>query len=516
MKKVVKVSIGNLAFTVEEDGFLLIKGYLDEIQTHYESNENGIEIVEGIEERMAELFLEKCGASSVVTTSIIKEVISILGRPQAIDEEQGDIRSTSTGSSYRRVPKKLYRNSDNKVLGGVCSGLAAYSSLDVTLVRILFVILWIGFSFFGMFHIGFGSFMVAAYLIMWVVIPEARTVEQRCAMFGEPMDLSYINQKVENGIYRAGRGINRAARESRNGLNRLGRVLAIVVSGLLILISISGIATLSFLFLGIEVFKGVIPIELIDYVYLGVQNAIYLKIVFLSFLLLPLLGMLYVGIQLLFGFKTTRIRPGLIIFLLWIVSLLAMIFFSVKSTRPYWNEAKNTGEVTLNQEIDTIYVRFVANSPMPPERVVLNAGYSNFFTCWIDNESNIVVFPDFKIVRQSPKEERTLKYRTYAHAYSYSSALIKAQNVVPSIQIEDSVITILPLYYSKKDKWDGTYQKISINVPENVVIIVKEPFEHNFDKIVNKEWLFGGSSRYYNRHFNNWERRLERKFDRFD
>jgi len=511
MKKVVKVSIGSLAFTVEEDGFLLIKGYLNEIEDHYESNENGREIVEGIEERMAELFLEKCPAGSVVTTSVINEVIAILGRPSAIDEEQGDVRSTSSGARYTRVPKKLYRNSDNKILGGVCSGLAAYSSLDVSLVRILFVILLIGFSFFGMIHIGGGSFMVIAYLVMWIVIPEARTVEQRCAMFGEPMDFSYINQKMGREIKKAGRGIKRAAHENSGLLSSFGRVLSIIVSVLLIIIAVSGIATLSFLLLGVEIFKGVIPIELIDYIYLGVQNPIYLKIAILSFLMLPLLGMLYGGIQLLFGFKTSRVKPGLIIFLLWIVSLLAMIFFSIKSTRPYWNEAKSTGEIVLNQEIDTIYVRFVAKNSMPQERVIINADYSDFFVSWLDNDKNIVAFPELRIVRQSPKDQRTLKYKTYALAYSYSDALMKAKKAVPAIQIEDSVITISPLYYSKIDKWDGISQAVTLYIPENVVIMVKEPIEHNFDKVFQKDWIFGRHS-----HYNNWERRLERKFDNFD
>lgn len=522
MKKVVKVSIGNLAFTVEEDGFLLIKGYLKEIQDHYESNENGREIVEGIEERMAELFLEKCPANSVVTSSVIKDVIAILGRPEAIDEEQGDIRSTPSGSSYARVPKKLFRNTDNKILGGVCSGLGAYSSLDVSLVRIIFVVLLIGFSFFGMFRIGGFSFMLVAYIIMWIVIPEARTVEQRCAMFGEPMDFSHIHQKMERNMRKAGRGIQRAANENSEIVSGFGRLLAVIISVILIIIAVSGIATFSFLLLGIEVFKGVIPIDLIDYVYLGVQNPIYLKIAICSFFMLPFLGMLYGGIQLLFGFKTSRIRPGLIILLLWIVSLLAMIFFSVKSTRPYWNQAKNSGEIALNQEVDTIYVRFVANKTMPKERVVLYGGYSDFFICWMDNDKNndknneLVIFPDLRIVRQSPKEERTLSYRTYAHAHNYSDALLKAEREVPSIQIEDSVITISPAYYNKENKWSGVLQKISLNVPEKVVIIVKEPIEHNFDKITTKDWMMSNyNNKYYNRRFNNWERRFEKRFDRF-
>ncbi|MDZ4059259.1 MAG: PspC domain-containing protein, partial [Bacteroidales bacterium] len=159
MKKVVKVSIGNLAFTVEEEGFLLIKGYLDELHDYYDSNVNGDEIIEGIEERMAELFTEKSGFGSVVTTDVIRDVITILGRPDVIVEEQSEYRSDSSGGTRRAVPKRLYRNPENKVLGGVCSGLAAYTSMDVSLIRILCVILFVGFSFLGFLQVGSGSFM---------------------------------------------------------------------------------------------------------------------------------------------------------------------------------------------------------------------------------------------------------------------------------------------------------------------------------------------------------------------
>ena len=128
MKKVIKVSIGNLAFTIEEDGFLLIKGYLDELQDHYSSNESGKEIVEGIEERMAELFVEKSGANSVVSVAVINDVISILGRPSAIDDQESDVRSASPGVNYNKPVKRLFRNPDNRILGGVCSGLAIHLS----------------------------------------------------------------------------------------------------------------------------------------------------------------------------------------------------------------------------------------------------------------------------------------------------------------------------------------------------------------------------------------------------
>ncbi|MDD4292996.1 MAG: PspC family transcriptional regulator, partial [Bacteroidales bacterium] len=81
MKKVVKVSIGNIAFTIEEDGYLVLKGYLEELNDHYRAKQNGNEIIEGIEERMSELFIEKAGKDAMVTLPVVKEVIGILGRP---------------------------------------------------------------------------------------------------------------------------------------------------------------------------------------------------------------------------------------------------------------------------------------------------------------------------------------------------------------------------------------------------------------------------------------------------
>ncbi|MFA7136422.1 MAG: chitobiase/beta-hexosaminidase C-terminal domain-containing protein, partial [Bacteroidales bacterium] len=322
------------------------------------------------------------------------------------------------------------------------------------------------------------------------------------------MDLSYINQKIGKG----------ATNQSSGALKGLGRLLSIVFSVLLIIISVSGLATLSFSLFGLEVFKGVIPINMLDYLYLGVENGLFLKIAIISFLTLPFLGMLYGGIQLLFRFKTTRVRPGLIILLLWIISLFAVIFYTVKSTRPYWDSAEYSGQITLNQEVDTIYVRFISKTPMPEERVLLSADYSDFFVSWMDNNRELVVFPNLRIVRQSPKAERVLKYRTYAHANSYSSALVKAQRAVPSIQIKDSVITISPKYYNRQQKWDGLSQEISLNIPESVIIIVEEPLQHSFNKVIRKEGIFRFHKweRNFERKFDNWEHRFERKLDRFE
>ena len=121
MKHVIKVSIGNIAFTLEEDAHKMLSDYLNDLNAHYKNNINGKEIVDGIEERISELFLEKAGKDTIIEVYMVREVIDILGRPEVIDEESGE--SAKNQGQYNR---KLYRDTSNVVVGGVCSGLGAY------------------------------------------------------------------------------------------------------------------------------------------------------------------------------------------------------------------------------------------------------------------------------------------------------------------------------------------------------------------------------------------------------
>lgn len=208
MKKVVKVSIGSLAFTLEEDAFNTLNFYLNDLKSHYNSKPNGSEIIEGIEERIADLFMEKNGKDNVVPISIVNEVIAILGKPDDFDEEEStQTNNERTTTTPLPAPKKLFRDTDNKVLGGVCSGLGVYFNIDRVLVRIIFLVLLIGFSLLDI-HFGGTSAMVLIYIGMWILVPEAKTIEQKCAMHGETPDINNIKRRVEDYGSNYGRGNN--------------------------------------------------------------------------------------------------------------------------------------------------------------------------------------------------------------------------------------------------------------------------------------------------------------------
>ena len=128
MTEVEKVSIGGYAFTLEVEAYAIVKQYLEELDAHYSQLEGGSEVMEGIEERMAELLYEKCADNGVASVAEVEDIIATLGKPSAIESEsdpEPKKAEAPAGLGRKETKKRLYRDPTGKILGGVCSGLAA-------------------------------------------------------------------------------------------------------------------------------------------------------------------------------------------------------------------------------------------------------------------------------------------------------------------------------------------------------------------------------------------------------
>lgn len=329
MTEVEKVSIGGYAFTLEKEAYAVVKQYLDELDAHYAQVEGGSEVMEGIEERMAELLYEKCGDDGVASVAQVQEIIGILGKPSAIeaDDEPQPKRADAEAARTERPKekKRLFRDPTNKMLGGVCSGLAAYFKCDVVLIRIIFIGLCVLTGVVGC-QVGHGDHyfgvnisVLVLYAILWIAMPEARTVQQRWQM----------------GISNPPAGAASAGPASQPLGSGLGRVLRIVIGCLLLLIAVSGLTFGLAAMFGHSLFgwnfmwdsEGVFPGSWKDAValhapgMLPMVSSVFYQIAVLLSCFLPFVGMLYAGIMLIFDLKTPSWRPGLVIFIMWIIAL---------------------------------------------------------------------------------------------------------------------------------------------------------------------------------------------------
>ena len=242
MQKVVKVSIANIAFTLEQDAHELMRDYLERLQIHYESSPNCGEILSEIESRIAELLSERGYRDKVVPPETVQEIIDILGRPEDFDSE-------AESGDQPRNRKRVFRDPDNKILGGVCGGLGAYFSVDPLIFRIAFAV-WVFFFFwlevFADWGWGMSVLGMFAYVILWISMPEARTVEQRYNMKGGSVSLKNIQKTVEKEAKDVSRKVSRGVKEgvrSTGGFwKALGRCFGIIFGALFFLIGMAGCA----------------------------------------------------------------------------------------------------------------------------------------------------------------------------------------------------------------------------------------------------------------------------------
>lgn len=188
MNKVFNVNLGGYPFTIDEDAFSHLNKYLQTIDRHFQQSEGYEEIVGDIEARIAELFQESLNGRSIVTLKDVKEAIEIMGTPEEFGADPiQEAETVGHNKSDYKTGKRFFRNPDNQLIGGVCSGLAAYFGIqDPIWVRIAFCLIAL--------TAGFG---IPMYIILWIIVPEAESASDRLAMQGKPINVSNIGKIVE-------------------------------------------------------------------------------------------------------------------------------------------------------------------------------------------------------------------------------------------------------------------------------------------------------------------------------
>jgi len=206
MKQTRTVNIAGINFYLDEDAFQVLDNYLKELRKHFKDQEGAAEIISDIENRMAELLQQKLKTpQTVITVEDVNKVIAILGKPGDFDQENPE---ENTHNSKKRSTKRLYRNMDDRLLGGVCSGLGAYVNLDPVIVRVIFVIATLS------------GISILIYLIMWIVIPPALTTAEKLEMQGDPVNIDNIEKTIRKEMAHLKDKLNDLSDKARNTFKR--------------------------------------------------------------------------------------------------------------------------------------------------------------------------------------------------------------------------------------------------------------------------------------------------------
>ncbi len=493
MNKTVNINLANSLFHIDDTAYDKLRRYLESIKRSFSGTAGSDEIIADIEARIAELFLEKMeNERQVITQKEVDEVIAVMGQPEdyMIDEdifEDEPKASQRTTSQSSRV-KKLYRDMEQKYIGGVCAGLEYYLGFDALWIRILFVVL-------AIFGSGFG---LIAYIILWILVPEANSTAQKLDMTGKPVNISNIERKVKEGFDDVADKVksvdyekvgNQVKSGSKTFFDTIGdifmflfKVFGKFIGILLILI---GAATL------IALFVGLFTVGVIDVVHFpgvdlyDIVNTTGVPVWVVSLLTffavgIPFFFLLYLGLKILVNnLKSIGNIAKFSLLGLWLVCLGILIALGIRQAAAH----AFTGTTTINKEFYVADTENVLTLKMrSTEDIDLSQRYSFNNVKMVYNEGGAALLYSQDVrfdIKKSKDSLIAIKIRKDADGSSFESAKETATAINYGYTVDGNEI-ILDDYLTTetKNKMRDQEVRIAVYIPEGMSI----RFDENVDR----------------------------------
>lgn len=392
MNKTVTINISGIIFHIEEAAFDKLSKYLSTIKGYFSNADGGSEIMSDIEARIAEMLQSKTSAiKQVVLMSDVDYVMDSMGKPEvfAADAQENNSNATDYNTDSTEgnesIKKRLYRDGDSKVLGGVCSGIGHYFGFDPVWLRIALALM--------LFFAGTG---VLLYIILWIAIPEAKTTAEKLAMKGEKADINNITKAVKEEAEHLKKRMEKYGAEFKNMatnnrdmprntiekivdfigdvLVNIGRVLLKILGVLLVIIGVIFFLGLSSSVLGLSFMtNNTNGGEWVDLLLLDGKD-FYLGIFGIAlFVGVPIIMMIYAGIKILFKIKYSNRWVNLSAGIIWLVGFLMLLFVGIKTGSDFNKTAKVRESFNVAQK-DTLYLQ---RHETPINSIELNSSDDN-------------------------------------------------------------------------------------------------------------------------------------------
>lgn len=495
MKRTLTINISGSVFHIDEDAYDKLQSYLQNINRHFGGDPEGKEIVMDIEARIAELFSERLkGGNEVVTIKYVDEIIDIMGRPEDfldIDEDVPD-----TGRKTSRKGKRLFRDPDNRVIGGVCSGLAAYMNIDPIIIRLIFVVLF------------FFSAGILIYLLLWIVVPKAKNSAQRLEMRGEDVNIENIKKTIKDEYQDVKESYHRfrsseSYAKGRRRVDELWIVLlgvlrivlkvlivvigiAFIVAGIIAIISLLGSLFIShelwdFDFFG-RVHSGDFPAMLKFYADTDALTWFWVSVGIVAGI--PLLALIYLGSKLVFKYKSNNALIGLSALAIWIVAIIMLVGSSVGQLKGFKRSATNTKRDVIEAPGDTLYLKLGEDDYGYRNRNRIN----DMYVVTQNGKDFLLGKPEFDIEKSST-DEFVLVTRSYSKGKSSEAAWENASEVIYNFALKDSSLILDPWFQiPESSKWRDQDVNLILKVPENKTVYIEEGMQriiHNIENTTN-------------------------------
>lgn len=511
MKKTFTINISGSIFHIDEDAYEKLQRYLHMLNRHFGQAVEGQEILQDIEARISELFIEKTANKvEVITDLMVDEVIARMGKPEDFlepgEETTSEKTTTETAApEEQKIRRRLYRDGDSRVLGGVCSGMGAYFNIDPVILRIIFVLV-----------LFMGGASILVYIILWIVVPKAKTTAQRLEMRGKEATVSNIAQSFKEEVNEVGENYNKFMNaKNEKGVSRIDSFGDVVSSGFRVVLRviillfgaaliIGGIASLigfvTSMAVGHSIMRGGpwsfgwdSDINMSTMLEHFVSPGAYtISLIALSLLIgIPILLILFVGTKLLFRYKTNNKLIGLGTFGLWLAALIVLIVVAVNQVG---NFGKQTSQ-TVTQKVDcttckTLYLE--TSDDLFETMIDDHVSLDRMKIAMVNGKEKLLGHPRFTIEKSSTGEYLLL-IKKRARGSSTEDAQQNVEHIEYNFSQKDSTLKFDPYYFLKENsKWRNQEVSMILKVPEGKSVYLGKKMEDIIYDIENTENMWDG------------------------
>ncbi len=502
MKKTFTINISGTVFHIEEDAYDVLQKYLVNLKNHFGTSEEGKEILADIEARIAEIFIEKStNVQKVVSIDMVNDAIEIMGTPEEFEEAEVENEEGYQPTEESKRKRRLYRDPDHRVIGGVCGGLGAYFNMDPVILRIIFVVL--------LFVTSGAAFL--AYIIMWIAVPKAKNTAQRLEMRGQEATVKNIEKSIkeevsdmkesykkfkESDTYSKGKkGVETAGDVTYNVFKVILRVAVIVIGVLLIISGFLGLlGFISSMVIGHSFVQGwpmiwspdvQVPGFLNHFVSPGTVTFGMIAIGILAGI--PLLAMLFIGTKLVFRYKTNNTAIGLTMVGVWLIALVALIAVSVGQLGNYKNQSSVTETKTIScDSCQTLILKL--GEDKYADYAKMDFEIDNIKVAVVDGEEVILGHANLDI-EKSGSDEFAILVKKASRGKTREDAKQTSENIIYRFDLKDSTVVFDPYFIlSKDDKYRGQEVDITVKVPEGKAVYLSGDMVkiiHDIDNVSN-------------------------------
>ncbi|GAA4269969.1 PspC domain-containing protein [Hyunsoonleella aestuarii] len=503
MNKTVNINLAGIFFHIDEDAYLKLQRYLEAIKRSFTDSQGRSEIIADIEARIAELFNERVeNDKQVIRIKEVDEVISIMGQPEdyLVDDEIFEDEPKTSYKAKSSPSRKLFRDTDNSYIGGVSSGLAHYFGIDTIWVRLAWILL--------IFGAGTG---ILLYILLWVLVPEAKTTAEKIMMTGEPVNISNIEKKIRDGFdsvtdvaKNVGDSVGAAAKNvsdsvsnaaknvdlkkpansikssSKTFFDTLGdvimfffKVFAKFIGVLLMIIGASTLIALIIALFSIGVADIIhIPgLDMVDIVNAG-NTPVWLVSLLTFFAVgIPFFFLFYLGLKILINnLKSIGNIAKFTLLGVWLISIIGLVVVGVRqaSEHAYDESVIEKNELNIKAN-DTLSVKMMTND------LFETSGFRNddsFRISRNENGEKTIYSSDIRIIVRSTSDSiGKLVIDKNADGRSYEAAIERAKNINYNYVISDNEI-LLDSYLNTdpKNKFSDQEVVAFLYLPEGTIV----------------------------------------------